>query len=422
MRRFLLVVVFALAFAGPASAWTWPAGGPVLLAYSFDPAHPYAAGQHRGIDVGGVAGRVDPGTRGRRGHVRRHRARERQVGHDPHRRRLVGHAHPAGLDRRDEGRDGRRGRRRRDDRSERRPGGERALRAARDPACRPGPGLRRPDHDAAGPSGRPGAGDGRSRSGSGGSGARAPLRSRPARSSAPADRRLLRPLRLPPAPLAGSRSRVPLLRPSSSAPPSRPTRRRWRAARPRLRSRRRPCLRRRPVAAAAAPPPRRRARRRAPGRVAAGAAGLPRSAADRRPATSRRDRAPSGPAARRGREACGPGGCARAAAAACGACRLRLRRPCATAAAPPRTGPVAAGARTPRDRGRRSGCRPVAGDPRPASVRPRPVATAPAATSAAAAIGHRSVLRWLPAAVSMLVARRASAPPARGGRARHPFV
>jgi murein DD-endopeptidase MepM/ murein hydrolase activator NlpD len=58
MRRFLLVLVAALAFAAPASAWTWPASGPVLLAYSFDPAHPYAAGQHRGIDVGGAAGEM----------------------------------------------------------------------------------------------------------------------------------------------------------------------------------------------------------------------------------------------------------------------------------------------------------------------------------------------------------------------------
>ena len=47
MRRFLLVLLAALAFAAPASAWTWPASGSVLLPFSFDPAHPYAAGQHR---------------------------------------------------------------------------------------------------------------------------------------------------------------------------------------------------------------------------------------------------------------------------------------------------------------------------------------------------------------------------------------
>jgi hypothetical protein len=34
-----------------ASAWTWPVHGPVLETFSFDPSHPYAAGQHRGIAV-----------------------------------------------------------------------------------------------------------------------------------------------------------------------------------------------------------------------------------------------------------------------------------------------------------------------------------------------------------------------------------
>ena len=62
MRRFLLLLSLALLAAAlvavaPAAAWTWPAGGPVLLAFSFDPAHPYSAGQHRGIDIGG-----DPGS------------------------------------------------------------------------------------------------------------------------------------------------------------------------------------------------------------------------------------------------------------------------------------------------------------------------------------------------------------------------
>ncbi len=62
MRRFLLLLSLALlaaslAVVAPAAAWTWPAGGPVLLAFSFDPAHPYSAGEHRGIDIGG-----DPGS------------------------------------------------------------------------------------------------------------------------------------------------------------------------------------------------------------------------------------------------------------------------------------------------------------------------------------------------------------------------
>ena len=58
MRRALLAAVLAALFLVPAaSAWTWPAGGAVLQPFVFDPAHPYAAGQHRGIDIGG-----DPGS------------------------------------------------------------------------------------------------------------------------------------------------------------------------------------------------------------------------------------------------------------------------------------------------------------------------------------------------------------------------
>ena len=39
-----------------ARAWTWPVGGPVLQPFVFDPAHPYAAGEHRGIDIGARRG------------------------------------------------------------------------------------------------------------------------------------------------------------------------------------------------------------------------------------------------------------------------------------------------------------------------------------------------------------------------------
>ena len=56
MRPLLVLSLFTLIVVPSAGAWTWPAGGPVLVAYSFDPAHPYAAGQHRGIDVGGSEG------------------------------------------------------------------------------------------------------------------------------------------------------------------------------------------------------------------------------------------------------------------------------------------------------------------------------------------------------------------------------
>ena len=36
MRRFLLVLVVALAVVAPAGAWTWPADGLVLQPFSFD--------------------------------------------------------------------------------------------------------------------------------------------------------------------------------------------------------------------------------------------------------------------------------------------------------------------------------------------------------------------------------------------------
>src|SRR5882762_4352032 len=57
MRRSLLVLLLLL-FVPAAGAWTWPVDGPVLQSFSFDPAHPYAAGQHRGIAVGATAAGV----------------------------------------------------------------------------------------------------------------------------------------------------------------------------------------------------------------------------------------------------------------------------------------------------------------------------------------------------------------------------
>jgi murein DD-endopeptidase MepM/ murein hydrolase activator NlpD len=56
MRRLVLVVLLLMLWAPAAKAWTWPVQGPVLLGFTFDPAHPYAAGQHRGIDVGAGTG------------------------------------------------------------------------------------------------------------------------------------------------------------------------------------------------------------------------------------------------------------------------------------------------------------------------------------------------------------------------------
>jgi hypothetical protein len=56
MRRVMFVLIAALAVAPAAHAWTWPASGPVLAPFSFDPSNPYAAGQHRGVDIGGAVG------------------------------------------------------------------------------------------------------------------------------------------------------------------------------------------------------------------------------------------------------------------------------------------------------------------------------------------------------------------------------
>ena len=46
MRRLLPIVVLLVLWVPSAQAWTWPVVGPVLQGFSFDPAHPYAAGHH----------------------------------------------------------------------------------------------------------------------------------------------------------------------------------------------------------------------------------------------------------------------------------------------------------------------------------------------------------------------------------------
>ena len=107
--------------------------GPVLQPFSYDEAHPYAAGQHRGIDIGAAAaGETRGRAGGGHGQLRRHRADERQVGHDRDGRRLLGHAHASRLDRRRERCGGRRARRRRHGRSERHARGGPAVRPPRD--------------------------------------------------------------------------------------------------------------------------------------------------------------------------------------------------------------------------------------------------------------------------------------------------
>ena len=55
MRRLLPLVLFFVLWVPAAHAWTWPVEGPVLQGYSYDAAHPYAGGQHRGIDIGASA-------------------------------------------------------------------------------------------------------------------------------------------------------------------------------------------------------------------------------------------------------------------------------------------------------------------------------------------------------------------------------
>src|SRR5690349_12600609 len=56
MRRLVPVVLLFLFLAPAAGAWTWPVHGPVLETFSFDPAHPYGAGQRRGIAIGADTG------------------------------------------------------------------------------------------------------------------------------------------------------------------------------------------------------------------------------------------------------------------------------------------------------------------------------------------------------------------------------
>jgi Peptidase family M23 len=57
MRRLAVAALCALVLpVSAAQAWTWPVDGPVVRPFSFDRAHPYAGGQHRGIDLGAPTG------------------------------------------------------------------------------------------------------------------------------------------------------------------------------------------------------------------------------------------------------------------------------------------------------------------------------------------------------------------------------
>jgi murein DD-endopeptidase MepM/ murein hydrolase activator NlpD len=55
IRRLVLPLLVFLAWTPAAYAWSWPVQGPVLQPFSYDEAHPFAAGQHRGVDIGADA-------------------------------------------------------------------------------------------------------------------------------------------------------------------------------------------------------------------------------------------------------------------------------------------------------------------------------------------------------------------------------
>ena len=55
VRLAALSALLVLAVPTAALGWTWPVDGPVLRPFSFG-SDPYAAGQHRGIDIGAPSG------------------------------------------------------------------------------------------------------------------------------------------------------------------------------------------------------------------------------------------------------------------------------------------------------------------------------------------------------------------------------
>jgi Peptidase family M23 len=55
IRRLALVLLVFGVWTPAAYAWSWPVQGPVLQPFSYDEAHPYASGQHRGVDIGADA-------------------------------------------------------------------------------------------------------------------------------------------------------------------------------------------------------------------------------------------------------------------------------------------------------------------------------------------------------------------------------
>jgi hypothetical protein len=55
IRRLALPLCVFLVWTPAAYAWSWPVQGPVVQPFSYDESHPYAAGQHRGVDIGAQA-------------------------------------------------------------------------------------------------------------------------------------------------------------------------------------------------------------------------------------------------------------------------------------------------------------------------------------------------------------------------------
>ncbi len=169
MKRVVALLPVLIAFqagAPPALAWTWPVDGPVLQPFVLGD-DPYAAEQHRGVDVAAPTGGARQGAGARHGLVCGHRARWRPHGDDPDGRRLLGHARPPRLRRRRARPAGRRGRGRRLGRSVRRAGARRVVRPLRRPRNGGSQRLRRsarapalaasPTAAVAGPSGGAGA-------------------------------------------------------------------------------------------------------------------------------------------------------------------------------------------------------------------------------------------------------------------------
>ena len=55
LRRLGVLFFVFLVWTPAAYAWSWPVQGPVLQPFTYDEAHAYGAGQHRGVDIGADA-------------------------------------------------------------------------------------------------------------------------------------------------------------------------------------------------------------------------------------------------------------------------------------------------------------------------------------------------------------------------------